>query len=535
MKKNNEKFMQYFIMFFVVIQPLLDIIFLYDDNVIEVFIFSPSTIFRYLGTGLLLLIYLVIYRVKKIPKCIILYCFFLILYIIGHHLNALNFVSVSPDNFGYSLFSEIFYISRFILPIIIMYVIFNIEFCKKNVENVIIFLICIISGSILITNIIGTTLLSYTNNVADINIFEWFLPQYANLNHELTATKFYFIYANCIATILVLLTPIMYYFFSVNSSKKNILLIYINALSLLILGTRVSSYGIVIITAISIIIYLFFVFIKKQIKYNKKVLFHYIGVTLLILTIYPYAPLSRRNIVVDYSANDPEIDDLFNGEEDDDEEEEEEDIEDQVGFNKLTEEELKLLYVETNNYLVDLDDADNQKYLNVFLVNYYYNYGISYTLMFDSYNYEFDPYFWFDIFGESYENRIDNRFIQNKILLRVKEYNNNEMDLLFGITYTRMGNIFNLERDFLSHYHTLGILGLIVLLPYWVISILGIYIVINHRLYFNFFNVMLCFGICFSMFAAFYSGNSIDNLSYSLILSFVFAVLLKNIFDTTNK
>lgn len=50
------------------------------------------------------------------------------------------------------------------------------------------------------------------------------------------------------------------------------------------------------------------------------------------------------------------------------------------------------------------------------------------------------------------------------MLKRVKEINNNKLDNLFGITYSRTSKVFNLERDFLYQYYSMGIIGVLILI-----------------------------------------------------------------------
>ena len=119
------------------------------------------------------------------------------------------------------------------------------------------------------------------------------------------------------------------------------------------------------------------------------------------------------------------------------------------------------------------------------------------------------------------------------MLKRVKEINNNKYDDYLGITFTRRGNIFDLERDFLSHYYTLGIIGLIIfLLPYVIIvlvCIIKIFISIKHNL--NLKNTCYLMGIGITLFAAAFTGNVMDGLIVTLILGFFIGQLINSVFS----
>lgn len=60
-----------------------------------------------------------------------------------------------------------------------------------------------------------------------------------------------------------------------------------------------------------------------------------------------------------------------------------------------------------------------------------------------------------------------NKIVEQMMLERVKEVNNDPMDMYFGLGYSRTSHIYNLERDFIYQYYSLGIVGVIVFLgPY---------------------------------------------------------------------
>ena len=118
------------------------------------------------------------------------------------------------------------------------------------------------------------------------------------------------------------------------------------------------------------------------------------------------------------------------------------------------------------------------------------------------------------------------------MLDRVKTINANPADNYLGITFTRMSNIFDLERDFISHYYTLGLLGLcLFLFPYLIIFLLAIFMMLYHyKEKFTFRNVMLMLGIAITLFAAYYSGNCMDGLVVTLILGFIMGQLVEPVF-----
>jgi len=99
-----------------------------------------------------------------------------------------------------------------------------------------------------------------------------------------------------------------------------------------------------------------------------------------------------------------------------------------------------------------------------------------------------------------------------------------------------MGNIFDLERDFISHYYTLGIIGLIIfLIPYILIIIVcGLKMLINYKETLTLKNSFYLLGIGIALFAAFFTGNVMDGLIVTLILGVFIGQLINGSFNLGN-
>ena len=155
------------------------------------------------------------------------------------------------------IIKELFYEARMLIPLVIMYIGFNIKIKKSSLISIIKWLSILISGSIVLTNILVFSLGSYTNEFISANIFSWFTTNYSYMN---LASKSFFYMANPISVILLLITPIIFY--AVIKNKINSIYLYIQLFAMFILGTKTTSYGFIIISIISLFIYLYFVIIK---------------------------------------------------------------------------------------------------------------------------------------------------------------------------------------------------------------------------------------------------------------------------------
>ena len=175
---------------------------------------------------------------------------------------------------------------------------------------------------------------------------------------------------------------------------------------------------------------------------------------------------------------------------------------------------------------------DKKEVLTTFVEENYESYHINPHFILNSYPYQYDPEFWYNIMTLPLEDRTNFRLVEEMMLKRVKEINDNKMDDYLGITFTRMGNIFDLERDFLSHYYTLGIIGLILFLSPYVIIVLicMIKILLSMKNNLNLKNGCYLMGIGITLFAAAFTGNVMDGLIVTLILGFFVGQLINNVF-----
>ena len=188
---------------------------------------------------------------------------------------------------------------------------------------------------------------------------------------------------------------------------------------------------------------------------------------------------------------------------------------------------------ELSDKLNNADDIDEEeRYMREFIEQNYLDYNLHYDFVFDSYPYYYDAEFWYNVMGMSIEERTNFRNIERMMLERVKEKNDNKWDDYLGITFTRMGNIFDLERDFISHYYTMGIWGMLLLVfPYILIVLTCIVrMLMSHKKNLTMKNVYYLMGIGITLFAAYFTGNVLDGLIVTLILGFCIGQLIHGAF-----
>ncbi len=530
----NKKIVEKVLLLFLMMQPILDLYFLFDEEVISIGGFSPSTLIRMGFVFILCLLFLLVWRNKKEFILYAIYIFLVVLYTVFHHINALNFTDFYGGyDFGYSLTSEVFYIIRMLFPLIMIIISYHYEFDNKKIEKLINGLLIISCGSIVASNLLVVSTGSYSKEVIKGSITCWFQAERCNLNYMDLASKGFFLDPNRLSALLILLTTIMIYNFINNPSIKNMIVFFITFLGMFMIGTKVSTYGFIMVSVIALFLYLFFTLIKKDLKYNSKITLFILVIIALALFVLPKSPAINRTftdteVATQYNAN-------ADGKKEANKEKNEEiqkNIKDKYKKTHVDDAEDKNI----EEILKELDKDEKNELLIDFIESNYQNYNLHEHFVFDSYPYTYDPEFWYEVMQLPYEERVNFRKIEYLMLTRVKEINNNPLDNYLGITFIREGNIFDLERDYISHYLTLGIIGLILLIsPYLsIVMVCIIKMLLNFKERVTLKNCFYLLGVSICLVSAYFTGNVLDGLIVTLILGFFIGQLINSVFKLGN-
>lgn len=455
---------------FLITSPIFDTIFFYSriTTLVRIFVILVifiSTIFLYKDS-------------RKNLKYIIIYYLFSASYLIVSYYHNQSFNSFFSSNFNYSFIYEIYSVLKLIMPITFIYSLYYQKLSKKDYKLVFIIWSLLISLSIITTNIFKISYSSYGDFLIKYNIFEW----NKNIYYLESASKGYFTYANMTSLILLIMLIYNFYFF-VKDNFKYIILVFLISISMLMLGTRVSSVGGLLTLICLTICYLFFVIQKKE-KFSKNILLllPVIFIWILLLQISPY---KNRNIELNKYNN------VLNNNMDSNDTLEGEDLND-IKNNDTKQEHIESI---VNNDLVP---------------EYFYKVY---------YSYENDPDFWINLIENTKEKDLTYRFLERKIIQRVKNINNNKLDTLFGLSNSRVQNIHNIEMDFICQYYSFGIIGSIILLGIYLIML--IFNVINLLKNFNFINFINLTANLLFCFCAYLTGNIICSMTMIIVYSFL--------------
>lgn len=487
MKKllQDKTLLKNILLIFLLVQPFLDFYLLYEEPIISWFKFSPSTIIRVLSISILFGIVFFNNSRKKGKIIIISYLSLVGLYFIVHQWNAGNFVGKNLEDFRYSTLSEIFYFLRMLLPLAMIIITYKLEFKKKDVMKIVLGTSLIISLVIVISNIFCISLTSYAGNkTIQGNIFTWFMENKNGILPNFLSGRGWFYTANQISGLMCLLLPITAYFTLSDYSIKKLGILFLQILAMIIIGTRVASLGWIFIVVMMLIIYLFMGFIKKEIKCNIKVFLKVTACIIIGSLILIKSPVVDRSYDVDF----------------------------------LKKEQDKQSGIE------NLDELDS-------LVE-----KLSYTAIHEEYYIDIYPHdkfedFWTYIIKLPFYERSGNRNLEKLVTKDIFENNENKLlDSMFGMSFTRMrnGNLY-IESDFVAHYYTVGIVGIILFLCPFVGILLykGVKSLIKFKEEFTFFRVTLFASLGITLLLSVFSGHIMDELIVTLYLGFICGLILK--------
>lgn len=413
--KTKQKIIKFSVFFIFLLLPIIDCIRRTPIKDVEILGISIIELVFLIPVALSFLI--TITKIKKkelIP--IIIYSLVLLIYIIFHSLNIINFDESIFFRTNINIIKETFYIIRtFYFPVLFLFVlcknkdILDMNFYKKIIKM----LIVLISFSIVILNIFKLSFATYQekNFFIDYNIFDFYK---SDLSYKLLSTRGWFNSANEISAILTTLLPINIYYLFKENKKNNYILYAVQVISMIILGTRVSTYCSILISAFFIFINIFSKFYQKE-----KINYKFIIVAVLCCSYYFLSPVGNYYMTNEqpyYPSND-----------------------------------------EHYSNLKDLNDEEAIEYIKSNL----YHFRIK-EFFVELYPIENDIEFWKSVaLGDRNENN-NSRLMKIKIINRFKERNNNKYDTFLGIGYTT--NFEDLERDYVYQYYIFGIIGLIIII-----------------------------------------------------------------------
>ena len=464
-KIDKRKIFKIIVMIYFMISPVFDVIYFYNHL---------TTLFRVSCLLIFVTITVTLYKEsRKTLLFLVAYYLSLLGYLVVSYFHSKGFYSIAP-NVSFNLLSEAMTLLKLSMPFTILFVLKYQDFDRKDFFRVVNVWIILIGGSIVLLNICGLSLASYTGEFTNYSIFSW----RKGMDMRLTATKGLFAYTNQeVAILLMLLVLAIYEFIKID--KKSIILISIVSLSLIMLGSRISTYG-----GLAVLVFVILLYLGYNLAFKKKISKSVLWLTPIVIfwiVILPISPNSFRvqeieNATKNKESNDQRI--LSDSDED-----------------------LK--------FKEELEFIDNSINKNLIGEQFYR----------DFYPYQYDTEFWKDVVAKQNEMKLDYRKIETMIVQRVWEIDGRKTNILFGISNSRIQSMMNVERDFVLHFYAFGIIGGLIALLFYLFALGHLTLVSIREKSFMNLTIALCF--CLFVISAFLSGNILNFMGPIIPCAFI--------------
>lgn len=502
---RDKKKYSLFIAILLLAQPFLDNYYLYTDEVAAYTKgISLPPLLVVLAVCAATLLYLVKYRGGRTGKVLFWYLAVCAVYFVLHHLNCADFNSCVKNNFNYSVTHEAYYVVRLLIPMLLIYLVWEIGFSARDFLRVSCIMGAICGVLIVATNLLGVALCAYTNEPVYGSILEWnriltndeMLPKYF-------ASKAFFSYANQISVLLAGLLPLLCYAMAIRPKWYNAVNLVLMILSMLMLGTITTTIGAILeLGVIAVLLVIWLLYNRKNLRTFKKNLLAVAltgAVLLAILAVFTPQSPAIRNMGLDQKN---EIDSKMES------------------FHPL----------KMPGSTVKKNSEEYKKYCSFIEYNYE-DAGIAWRFIHVYYPYQNDPDFWVAMIRNYTKGENQNyRSLEIRVIQRVTQLDGSRWNDLLGISATRETNIVKIERDLTAQYYSMGTLGVILFFgAYFVImaiAILAILWSMIRKKRFPLFRTLLAMSFCMMIALGYYCGNSLDMTLLSTYLGVSAGVLL---------
>ena len=490
-KLNNLKFEKY-LMFVLILQPLLDIYRTFFQDSISVAGFAIEELINIGLIGFVALMALLHLIEAKDKKHLLMYgAYFAVLavYLGLHVINTGKFdVSIIPELAkDKSWLRDVYYIMRaYVMPITLMISIFTLGMDNNSFMNAIKMVSLIMSAVIVITNVTGISLVSYSTENERIlgGIFSWG-SLHADSEFELYSSRGFFYSANQISSLMFAMMPLIVAECIAKFNWKNFGLVILQSLAMLMIGTKTAAQGTLIILAVMIAGTLVLHLLKFEKIKNKKVLPLLAVVLVASFGLYTKSPSKLRIDYMKYLDLNP----------DREEKEELPPMSDNEMVNYINHE--YWFYYVNGEYLEQYPVADNLD-------------------------------FWVKVITRDRRLNRDNRNFKTFMINDIIAKNDNPMDKYLGIGYT--SGVPYTERDYVFEYYIFGIGGVVLLiLPFIGVVLLAlIRILKDMKHHANGLNLALGVALCAYFVTAYIAGHTFGKLLNMIFMAYYGAMLLLN-------
>ena len=260
-KVFDNKLDLYFLLFFV-LQPFIDMYKAFWGDTLQLGPFAVEELLN-----LLLVLFLLIPTVLRIARekqgrstvKYIVYFALIGLYLILHSINIHQFDQRLFPGSSVNFITETYYIFRvYIIPLLLLCIIWQNGIEDKTFYLAAKIVVLTLSGINVATNLLGISLVAYSvdNQWIKGGFFSWFTldPTQSQSQLQLYTSKGWFYSANQISALLFSLSPIIVLETIRKTTLPHVLLLCLQVISMVMLGTRTASIGCILVIGAMLVI-----------------------------------------------------------------------------------------------------------------------------------------------------------------------------------------------------------------------------------------------------------------------------------------
>ena len=503
------------VLLLVVIQPVIDMDYLFYEQFQAIGLPRLATIVRFLVLPSLVLVSFAVREPKKKQTFLlalaygILFIVYFVLHV--HQAEALVERLWLTDNFRFNTWQELTYVLTLIFPYAMIYLAYHEHFNARELRRVILALSGLISIPVVLGDLYVFGRSTYYGDTVG-NFFSWFSGIYDWYHPRTLASKFFFNEGNTVGILLFMILPVLYCIYASSKTKMERqtagALIVVQSLAMVMLSTRVATYGAVVVPVLFLVLYLANAWILKRETVRKNICIFCAVLAAFFGGVLNWTP-AIQNQKVD-AKNDVAL--LHNGA-----------IQFAADDLKNAEDLVPGSEEWINFYVYAFETYGiNARYIQSVPSMYYTEY----------YSYQHDPWFWFHVcYDIPVFDRVNGRQIET-IFFNYKYENLTPAEKILGMGYsTFMNGSIVLEKDFAQQVYTLGYAGVVILLLPWIaILLFGAFMVIRYwKKMITLENACLFIALGAGFGSSWLSGHFLDQFLTTIPTAFIIAILLNRV------
>lgn len=430
---------------FMLFQPIVRIYRTFWGDNIKIFGFS---FFEMINTFFIIGFWVYTFYKTRNKKMLYIVLYFMVLggYCMIHFYNMLLFDQSVMERSMYGFLKESYNIFRvYGLPILFLFTLLFIKLQKEFVIKLLCDIAMLISVVVVFSNLTGTSLCTYIDEghkrMIHGNLFSWFMTV-GNENMKLYTSSGWFDSGNEISGLLFMTLPIVIYQTLSKCNMINTFRLGIVMLSMIMIGTKTATIGsgllFVVVTSVFVIVEV----VRRKYDIIIRTLVVLFGVSIVWGGLFYFSPYFQG----EFPRTKEEI-----GKENAIEEQEQEEEQS----------------VQKNVQLSMETDEESQKSLE-YIKNHYWNHFVKEQYV-QLYPIEGDLEFWVNVMNRDPVLNQNYRNFKQELVNRIIQRNGQVLDKWVGIGVLQ--EIY-CERDYASEYYMYGIVGCILLLGVYVLSLL---------------------------------------------------------------